>query len=579
MSLALLLFAPQVPSLPSGGVPVIQPDSLVLQGDAKYGTVEKVSVTGQPFASAVRVTTKVVPPSEWAFEVGTDATVSIKKGDVLFASVFVRAIKGQAETGEGRTTLDFQVKGGDWAKSVSHPIPITQTWRRIDIPFVSQRDTPAGGANVAFRLGYGIQTVEIGGLSILNFGNQVAVKDLPKTAIYYRGQEEDAPWRKAAFARIEKIRKGDLALQLVDRSGKPVSGIGLEVRLAKHAFPFGTAVPAQALFTGDAEEKKFKEVLQENFNRVTLENDLKWPYWETWSRKDALRAVDWLQENGYTIRAHNVIWPSWRNSPPDLRNLGKEAMLKRIDAHIDDVVNAVKGKVAVWDVVNEPYANHDVMDLLGPDAMASWFRKVKEVDPKPVLVLNDYPPLDGGTKTNAHLNDFYDRIADLRKRKAPIEAIGFQCHVGGDPISPERVLSGLDRFAKFGIPIQITEFDINTQDREFQARYMRDFMIATFSHPAVSEITHWGFWARRHWLPDGALYDADWTIRPHGKAYVDLVNHTWRTDVKGKTDTSGTFRTRGFYGDYDVTVQFSGVGPKTFKVRFDKGAKPIRLVL
>ena len=257
------------------------------------------------------------------------------------------------------------------------------------------------------------------------------------------------------------------------------------------------------------------------------------------------------------MRAHNVLWPSWRNSPPDLQALSPKALKARIDRRIDDAVGTFKGKVAVWDVVNEPFDNHDFFDRLGvapvPE-MAVWFRRAHAIDPKPILVLNDYPPLDGGAKDNPHLESFYRNLAGLKAAGAPLEGIGFQCHIGGDPIPPARVLSGLDRFANLALPIEITEFDIDSADRAFQVRYMKDFLVAVFSHPSVTGFTQWGFWADRHWLPDGALYGPDWTLRPHGKAYLDLVKGAWWTRAQGRTAKNGEFRVRGFLGDYEVTV-------------------------
>ena len=245
------ILALAAPRLPTGGVPVVASEGLILQGQAAYGTVERVPVAGQAFASAVRVTTSKAAPNEWEFEVGTDATVAVKKGDVLFAQVWVRALKGQPETGEGRTTLDFQTKGPEWSKSVSHPIAITKAWRRIDVPFVAGYDTPAGGANVAFRLGYGPQIVEIGGLSIVDLGPTADVSKLPRTQTHYRGEEADAPWRKAALARIERIRKGPLVVRVMDGRGRPVAGARVEARMTRQAFAFGTAVAADALLAKD----------------------------------------------------------------------------------------------------------------------------------------------------------------------------------------------------------------------------------------------------------------------------------------------------------------------------------------
>jgi hypothetical protein len=52
-----------------------------------------------------------------------------------------------------------------------------------------------------------------------------------------------------------------------------------------------------------------------------------------------------------------------------------------------------------------------------------------------------------------------------------------------DPFA--RLLEVLDRFSAFGLPIQITEFDVTIRDEEVQAQYLRDFCTGVFSHPAT----------------------------------------------------------------------------------------------
>ena len=97
-----------------------------------------------------------------------------------------------------------------------------------------------------FTLGLREQTVEIGGIELVNYGTSKKVADLPFTRLGYAGSEPGAAWRKAAEARIEKIRKGDLTVVVKDKAGKPVRGAEVAVRMRKHAFLFGTAVNATA---------------------------------------------------------------------------------------------------------------------------------------------------------------------------------------------------------------------------------------------------------------------------------------------------------------------------------------------
>jgi GH35 family endo-1,4-beta-xylanase len=190
--------------------------------------------------------------------------------------------------------------------------------------------------------------------------------------------------------------------------------------------------------------------------------------------------------------------------------------------------------------------------------MIRWFRIARETDPGPRLYLNDYPPLDGAAVGNPHLDHFEKTLRFLKDGGAPLGGIGFQCHFGESVIPPDRLLSGLDRFAKLGLPIAVTEFDINTTDEQLQADYTRDFMTALFSHRAVNSILMWGFWEGRHWLPDAALYRRDWSVKPNGKAWRDLVFKEWWTNADGKTGRDGAYRTRGFLGDYRITVRANG---------------------
>jgi hypothetical protein len=64
----------------------------------------------------------------------------------------------------------------------------------------------------------------------------------------------------------------------------------------------------------------------------------------------------------------------------------------------------------------------------------------------------------------------------------------------------------------------------------------------------------WGFWDGAHWKNNAPLFAQDWSEKPAGRAYRDLVLGRWRTAASGKSDASGTFTTRGFLGDYDVVV-------------------------
>jgi len=95
-------------------------------------------------------------------------------------------------------------------------------------------------------------------------------------------------------------------------------------------------------------------------------------------------------------------------------------------------------------------------------------------------------------------------------------------------------------------------------DEELAGQYVRDFYTVLFSHPAVSTLTMWGFWDGSHWKRNAVMYRADWSLKPGGQAFKDLVLGKWETEAIGDTDARGVFQTRGFKGQYDITVQAGG---------------------
>ena len=91
-------------------------------------------------------------------------------------------------------------------------------------------------------------------------------------------------------------------------------------------------------------------------------------------------------------------------------------------------------------------------------------------------------------------------------------------------------------------------------NRDAQAAYVKDVLTLAFSHPARDGVVQWGFRAKRHWRPESALWQADWSLRPVGQVYRDLVLGGWGTRAAVKAGADGAAVVRGFRGSYTVTV-------------------------
>jgi endo-1,4-beta-xylanase len=507
----------------------------------------------------------------------------VKRGDVLLATIYFRTQDSQAESGEGEAEFVFELARHPWTKSVQHPLRAGSQWEKISIPFVAVQDHPVGDAHVSLRLGFAKQIVEIGGLSVENFKTTLALADLPRTKISYEGMTPDASWRKPARERIDRIRKAQLRVIVVDGAGKPVQGASVHTRLIRHAFGFGTCVPAKILVSDGHVE--YKKILSELFNVATLENDLKWPpLCGDWGRNYTLdrakQAGERLQDMNISIRGHTLVWPSWRHLPRDLPKHANDSSNLRLEVqrHVQELVTAMKGRVVHWDVVNEPFDNHELLDILGSEVMIDWFKEARTADPAAKLFINDFGILSGGGGNARHRDHYENTIYFLMDRGAPLDAIGMQGHFRGTLTSIDDMLAILDRFAEFQKPIWVTEYDVVIGDEEAGGRFTHDFYTAMFSHPAIEGIVMWGFWDGAHHKGDGVMYRRDWYLKPAGKILRELLLQSWHTDVIGTTDSEGTFTTRGFLGEYDIEVGVAGK-VKSVRAQLKKTGADVVLVL
>jgi len=138
--------------------------------------------------------------------------------------------------------------------------------------------------------------------------------------------------------------------------------------------------------------------------------------------------------------------------------------------------------------------------------------------------------------------------------------LGWQGHMWHKTLpSGQNILDDLDHFAPYGLPIQITEYDTHERfSDEDDARFMDEFLTAWFSHPLTAGFIMWGFQDAYMWNGNGPLFRNDWSLKPSGKAWMELVFGKWWTEASGPTNQKGRFEVRGFLGDYEVEVRHNG---------------------
>ena len=379
----------------------------------------------------------------------------------------------------------------------------------------------------------------------------------------------------------------------------------------KDHFPIGTAVN-RSMVTGGAAFRRSAEryskdiaLIKDQFNQISPENDLKWQLIHPREGKDgydfaaADAFVNFGLSNSMQVVGHTLVWhsqtPNWvfagtnppptnatsvaaanTNSPATNRfgrggfgggfgryngpRATRDELLQRMSNHIHTVVGRYKGKVKVWDVVNEALSdgqgtnvlrNSLWLEIIGPDFIAKAFQYAHEADPDAILRYNDY-----GLENAAKRKKLITLIKSLQAQKVPVHAIGSQAHVNVS-MSFETMDQALREIAALGLPIHITELDVNSAaggqrgfgadiannaastqgglvsdvDKKLADAYAGIFRALVKHRGSVKMVTFWGVNDAVSWRANGKplLFDGDDQPKPAFDAVIAEAKKTVTT--------------------------------------------------
>lgn len=261
----------------------------------------------------------------------------------------------------------------------------------------------------------------------------------------------------------------------------------------------------QAKFLGSAYSPDQAKDFAAYWNKVSPENAGKWGEVEAvrgkmdWSALD--QAYRFAKAHGFPFHMHVMVWgkqqPEWISSLPP-------AEQRREIEHWFAAVAQRYPDVDYVEVVNEalhhPPDTHtkeiaNYATALGGNGASGWdwviesFRMGRHYFPRAKLLINDYSVINEAASTRK-----YRALIDLLHRDHLLDGIGVQAHAfetAGVPAATLR--ANLDTLAASGLPIYITEMDIDGPTDAAQLKeYQRVFPVF-WQDPAVKGITLWGF--------------------------------------------------------------------------------------
>lgn len=274
----------------------------------------------------------------------------------------------------------------------------------------------------------------------------------------------------------------------------------------------------------------------------------------------------WFDMVGWDMRAHTILWGG--NNSTDYHcipqwvmalSTNPKAMYDTCKMRVYREVTRYKGIVKEYDVLNEPTHANYLQGIVGDSINWNCFKWAHDADPNARLFINDYNIIEWQDQTD----NFVNLVKKMLQHGAPITGIGSQCHIGSS-VDIINYKKRFDQLGQFGLPIKVTEFDMNASSvsQQVQAVETSKMMRLAFSHPAIEGFIFWGL-TNPGWATGVEnLINEDRTSRIVADSVYRLIHEVWSTRLTGTTDATGTYSFKGYYGDYDVLLKVNGTWKK-----------------
>jgi len=270
--------------------------------------------------------------------------------------------------------------------------------------------------------------------------------------------------------------------------------------------------------------------LDKYWNQVTPGNDGKWGSVEAvrgqynWTNLDKI--YNYAVNRNIPFKEHTLVWgnqqPGWIAS---LDSAGQRAAVEKW-------IKAVGERYPLMsfvDVVNEPFNGPpSYRNALGGSGATGWdwvitaFQLARQhCAPDVKLILNEYNVLHSNTVTTNYL-----ALINVLKERGLIDGVGIQGHYfefRSDIASSNTyvydiatIKSNLNRLTATGLPVYITEFDIDEPIDANQLDQYKIYFPIFWRNPGVKGITFWGYIQSDVWIahPNTYLLRSDGSERP-----------------------------------------------------------------
>tara|TARA_R110002049_G_scaffold308910_2_gene514842 strand:- start:17619 stop:18890 length:1272 start_codon:yes stop_codon:yes gene_type:complete len=263
--------------------------------------------------------------------------------------------------------------------------------------------------------------------------------------------------------------------------------------------------------------------------------------------------IKFAEANNMRARGHTLIWGKYPGFTYPLywkkqieESSDKEKTIENLmTRYINEVMGHFKGKIAQWDVVNEPMQGisplvnnekapqsdlakepkkgkglfqNPFTEAMGEAYIDLAFGIARKADPNCSLFLNEQINDYDGPSGKA----FLELLERLVERKVPIDGVGIQSHNSWK----RHDLDGLRRYMKsigdLGLKVEITELDVSillgggeNDPYTDQAKQFSDITKICLEDPNCNGITLWGITDAHNWMDNVPMLKRKKTHAPN----------------------------------------------------------------
>lgn len=403
---------------------------------------------------------------------------------------------------------------------------------------------------------------------------------------------------------IEKNRKGNAKIKLIDENGTPLKNAKIRVKQKNHEFRFGANIFMLDQLETEEKNTEYKKRFAELFNMATLPF-----YWNTleptqgkprydadseviYRRPPIDACIEFCEKHDIEPREHALAYdhffPKW------LENATDEEVKKAFEKRCAEISERYADKIRTIEVTNEMLWDTGATKFYNNPEFVLWcFKTAEKYFPNNQLCINEYSW--AAWLDHCRTTDNYYAYTEANMLKgARIDAIGMQFHIFLKAeeeydlckrlLVPDNLYRHMDLYSRLGKPLQITEVTVpayswEAEDEEIQAEIIGKLYSIWFSHPNVEQIIYWNLADGYAHLEDpnpekikqsqgnmelgenyyhGGLLRFDMTPKPSYMKLKELIQTVWHTEGEFMSDENGKVDFRGFYGDYDIEIEADG---------------------